>query len=149
MPGLHVFHHRRCHKVRYEQVVVAAQLNELLPVVDSFLTYSKQHKGPPLRIKDWESPLALPCPFPNMQPALHNGPFHFPIILFQWPQFSACKLSSLQYKSIIYKLLYRPSSISTCHDYVGARKILVQFTGQTPSSLFSQRGTEAQSPQFR
>lgn len=41
-------------------------------------------------------------------------------------------------KSILYKLPDRPSSSnsSTCHEYLGAHKSLVRFTGQTPSCTF-------------
>lgn len=77
--GLNAFHPHPCHRVRYQQMVDAAQFSELSLIAESFLIYSKQHKGPPLRIKDWGPPLALLCWFPNMQLALQLVSFIFPL----------------------------------------------------------------------
>ena len=72
MPGLRIFHPHTCHRVRGKEVVVAAWLNELLPIKESFPIYSKEHKGLPLRMKASGPPPAEPCPFPNMWTALHR-----------------------------------------------------------------------------
>ena len=71
MPGLRIFHPHTCHRVRGKEVIVAAWLNELLPIKESFPIYSKEHKGLPLRMKASGPPPAEPCPFPNMWTALH------------------------------------------------------------------------------
>ena len=71
MPALSIFHPYTYHRVRGKEVGVAAWLNELLPIKESFLVYSKEHKGLPLRMKASGPPPAEPCPFPNMWTALH------------------------------------------------------------------------------
>lgn len=66
MPALSIFYPYTYHRVRGKEVGVAAWLNELLPIKESFLVYSKEHKGLPLRMKVLGPPPAEPCPFPNM-----------------------------------------------------------------------------------
>lgn len=66
MPALSIFHLYTYHRVRGKEVGVAAWLNELLIIKESFLVYSKEHKGLPHRMKASGPPLAELCPFPNM-----------------------------------------------------------------------------------
>lgn len=96
-------------------------------------THTSQNKG-----------LGLSLCFPESPPSpSHSPPSTSPAIPFIFALYYSCHRNSLfanyhptSNKSIVYKLLYRPSSISMCQDYLCAHKFLVRFTVQTPSSAF-------------